>query len=59
MSTIKTAKGVMDAIKGRSGMGSPKKGVQLLSIVQKLSDKRKTQMESDGPVGAKKEAKAE
>jgi hypothetical protein len=38
-STTKT-KGVMTALKGRSGFGS-KKGVALLGIVQKLSEKRR------------------
>lgn len=34
------AKGVMTALKGRTGFGS-KKGVALLGIVQKLTEKRK------------------
>lgn len=41
MSDTKT-KGVMDALKNRSGFGS-KKGVALLGIVKKLTAKRKAE----------------
>jgi hypothetical protein len=33
---------VVEAIKGRNSMKGPKKGVNLLSIVQKLTAKRKS-----------------
>ena len=36
----KKIEGVMDALKGREDF-SPKKGVNLLGIVQKLTEKRK------------------
>lgn len=45
MNKNKAVVGVLDAIKGRGGVGGAKKGVQLLDIVQKLTDKRKAQSE--------------
>lgn len=43
-------KGVMTALKGRTGFGS-KKGVNLLGIVQKLTEKRKAIKDGAGGPG--------
>lgn len=43
-------KGVMTALKGRTGFGS-KKGVNLLGIVQKLTAKREAMKNGDGGPG--------
>jgi hypothetical protein len=36
---------ILSTIKGREGMGNAKKGVNLLSIVQKLTDNREKHLE--------------
>ena len=46
------SKGVMTALKGRKGFGS-KKGVALLGIVQKLTEKRKAMKDGSGGCGKK------
>lgn len=59
MSTSKGVGGVMSAIKSRGSVGSAKKGVKLLGIVQKLSAKRAAMKEESGEVEDKKESKKE
>lgn len=43
----KKTSGVMDALKTREGFISPKKGVNLLGIVQKLTAKREEAIEKE------------
>jgi hypothetical protein len=56
---FKSAGGVMSAIKSRGDVGSAKKGVSLLGIVQKLSAKRSAAQEEAGESATKESKKAE
>ena len=59
MRKTNSAEGVMSAIKERKSVGGEKKGVKLLGIVKKLSEKRAAQKEEMGEKEDKKESKKE